>query len=290
MGALAPFATAAFSALLFGVASVANAECSRPITVPVSPTGTAVIIIKDSSKDPGKDQNKDQFSGAYVDVLRTEGKKEGCSFVFTSVPRARQELMFQAGQADLLLPATRLQQRDEAGSFVPMISVRATMISLDSARPALHNLQDLLDHRELKVALVRGYDYGDTYQITLNELKKQNRLLLEADPVSVGRLLAAGVADVTIMTSAIFTGVVQMDSRLQPMHKKLRYEVLDDLPWIDSGIYISNRSALGAEDKAALQQLFEHIAKSGALWAAIRRYDQPDAMKDSIRPRMSTKP
>ncbi|MES2103125.1 MAG: transporter substrate-binding domain-containing protein [Pseudomonadota bacterium] len=254
------------------------AECSRPITVPLSPTGTAVIITPQG-----------QFSGTYPDVLRNSGKKDACSFVFSAVPRARQEALFQKGQADLLLPATRSPQRDEAGVFVPLISVRAALISLESARPAIHNLQELLEHRELKLALLRGYAYGDGYQALIGELKKQGRLILEADPVSIARLIQAGVADATIMTSPIFSNAVQTDQRLQPMQGRLRYEALEDLPWIDSGAYIS-KSSLGADDRAALQELFEHIAKSGALWSSIRQYSQPDSLKDSVRPYAGAKP
>ncbi len=252
-------------------------ECSRPITVPLSPTGTAVII------------TQGQFSGTYPDVLRSAGKKDACSFVFSAVPRARQEALFQKGQADLLLPATRSPQRDEVGVFVPLISVRAALISLESARPAIHNLQELLERRELKLALLRGYAYGDSYQALIGELKKQGRLILEADPVSIARLIQAGVADATIMTSPIFSSAVQTDTRLQPMQGKLRYEPLEDLPWIDSGAYIS-KSSLGAEDRAVLQELFEHIAKSGALWSSIRQYGQPDSLKDSVRPYAGAKP
>ncbi|HTD06843.1 transporter substrate-binding domain-containing protein [Undibacterium sp.] len=275
-----PWLRQVFRAALLSALSCAPiaalAECSRPIVAPMSPTGMAVIIAKD------------QFSGAYIDVLHSVGKKEGCSFVFSAVPRARQEAMFQAGQSDLLLPATRLPQRDEAGIFVPLVTVRAALISLESARPAVHNLQELQQRHELKVALLRGYDYGDAYQALIKELKKQGRLILEADPTSIARLLMAGVADATIMTPPIFTGAVQMDSRLQSMQGKLRYEALDDLPWIDSGAYIS-KSSLSAEDRGLLQDLFERVAKSGSLWTSIHRYEQPDSMKESVRPRGGAK-
>ncbi|MES2070126.1 MAG: transporter substrate-binding domain-containing protein [Pseudomonadota bacterium] len=250
----------------------AYADCSRPIVAPMAPTGTGVII------------EKDKISGIYIDVLRSVGKKEGCSFVFSAVPRARQEALFQAGQSDLLVPATRSPSRDEAGIFVSLVSVRPTLISLESARPAIHNLQEVLERRELKLALLRGYNYGDNYQALIKELGKQGRLILEADTISIARLIMAGTADATIMTSLVFAGAVQMDSRVLEIQNKLRYEVLDDLPWIDSGAYIS-RTALNGRDRDTLRELFEHIAKSGVFWAAVRRSNQPEALKDSVRPR-----
>lgn len=257
-------------------AQAAYADCSRPIVVPLSPTGTAVIV------------SKDQFGGAYVDVLRDAGAKEGCRFEFSGVPRARQELMFREGQADLLVPAVRAPARDEVGQFVPLTSVRAQLISVDPTHAPVHSMKELEGRRELKLALLRGYDYGDAYQALIAELKKQGRLSLEPDPVSIARLMQSGGADATIMTAPIFSGAVQMDARFKGLQAKLRYESLEDLPWTDSGAYVS-KTSLNAEDRTALLALLEHVAKSGALWASIKNYEQTESLKDSVRPQGNPK-
>lgn len=248
------------------------AGCSRVINVPVAPTGRSVIV------------NGEQIDGIYPDILRSLMEKDNCKFALSAVPRARMELMFETGRADLLIPASRTPRRDELGIFVPMIYNRATLISIESNRPTITSLQDLLDKKDLKVALVRGYDYGTAYQDLIKELTRQGRLYLDTDPVSVARLLKAGISDVTIMAPSILAGAIMEDGRVQDMLDKLRFEPIPELPWGDSGAYISKKS-LNMEDSAALKDMLEQVAKSGVVWKSFQRYYPAHVLKEGIRPR-----
>lgn len=248
------------------------AACSRIINVPVAVTGRSVII------------NGEQIDGIYPDILRSLMEKDSCKFALSAVPRARMELMFETGRADLLIPASRTPKRDEHGIFVPMIYNRATLISLESNRPAITSVQDLLDKKDLKVALVRGFDYGPAYQELIKELTRQKRLYFDTDPLSVARLLKAGIADVTIMAPSILAGVIMDDARVQDMLEKLRFEPIPELPWGDSGAYISKKS-LGVEDTVALKDMLEQVAKSGVVWKNFQRYYPAHVLKEGIRPR-----
>lgn len=248
---------------------VARADCSRTLQVPVAPVGRSVII------------GEQGVSGVYPDALRAV---PGCSFAFPAVPRARLEAMFENGRADLLIPASRTPRRDESGFFVPLIQSRATLIGLNGARPPLRSLQELLERRELRVALVRGFDYGEAYQGALRELRAQGRLVLEVDPISVARLLQAGLADLTIMAPSILLGAVHGDVRVAGLQERLRYEPVEELPWSESGVYISRRSVSEA-DREALREALERAARSGAVWRSFLRYYPPGSLDDSIRPR-----
>ncbi len=257
--------------LVLGGAMTAHAACTRVIQVPVSAIGQSVRI------------EGDTITGIYPDLLRGLSDKEGCTFALTEVPRARQEIMFETGRADLLIPASKTPKRDALGTFVALIHNRATLLSIQSNRAAVKTVRDLQDNSKLKVALVRGFDYGPIYQELIAELGKQGRLILEVDAVSVARLLKAGTADVTIMAPTILVGAVQGDERVQDILDKLRTEPLDDLPWGHSGVYISN-TALNPQDKAALQDALERVARSGEVWKGFLRYYNPSILKGSIRP------
>ena len=256
------------SAILAPVA--AFSACSRVINVPISATGRSVIISGDS------------ITGVYPDVLRAAAATEGCSFAFSAVPRARLAAMFEVGDADLLIPAARTPLRDEQGVFVPLIFSRAMLISIGTDRPAIQNAQQLLDRRELRIAFVRGYDYGAAYQTLLKELSKQGRVFMEVDAAAIVRLMEAGTVDATIMAPSILAGAMLGGSRA--LLPKLRYEPMSELPWGDSGAYISKRSVSPA-DKIALQELLEGAAKSGAIWKAFQSYYPPEVLSGSIRPR-----
>lgn len=247
----------------------ANAACSRALQVPVSAIGFSIVI---------KDGN---IGGIYVDLLR-EVEKEGCQFQFSSVPRARSEAMFEAGTADLLLPSTRTARRDELGIFIPMIKSRATIISLVSERPAISSAQDLIARKDLRLVLVRGFDFGPAYRSLVAELTQQGRVILEADVISVARMLKLSKNHISIMAPNILAGAIADDPRVMDLGEKLRFEPIDELPWGEAGLYIS-KTSLGEADKAFLQNALTRASKSGYFWKKSQQYYSADVLRESMR-------
>jgi polar amino acid transport system substrate-binding protein len=264
-------AGAAAIALGLGLAPVAHATCSRVINVPVSPTGQSVIVEGDAIK------------GIYPDLLRGLDDKDGCKVVLTAVPRARLEVLFETGRADLLIPATKTPKRDALGSFIPLIRNRAMLITLRTGRASIKSIAELLERPGLKVALVRGFDYGAAYQELVTTLGQQGRLVQEVDAVSVARMLKSGAADATIMAPSILAGALQDDERVSDLLDKLQFEALRELPWGESGVYLSN-STLSAPDKAALRAALERAARSGVVWRGFQQYYAPAVLSGSIAP------
>jgi polar amino acid transport system substrate-binding protein len=249
----------------------AHAYCSRVMNVPVAAIGLSVI-------DTGN-----LITGVYPELLAMLSNKEKCQFRLTIVPRSRLEFLFENGQADIMLPSTRTPRRDQSGIFVPMIRNRATLISVESSRAPVRSFQELIDRSGTKLAIVRGFDYGEAYQQLLVTLQKQGRLITEAEPVSVARLLKSGAADYTLMVSSILAGAIETDSRVEDLSGKLRFEVLAELPWGESGMYIS-RKTLSEEDRTALQEMFERLSRSGLVWKSFQRYYKKDVLTESLRP------
>ncbi len=247
------------------------AACSRVINVPISATGQSVIV------------DGDTLAGIYPDLLRGIADKEACTFSMAAVPRARLENLFETGRADLLIPASRTPKRDQSGTFVALIHNRAMLISLQSARPPITATQQLLEQPGQRIALVRGFDYGPAYQQLVATLSQQQRVIWEVDALSIARLLKSGAVDFTIMAPTILAGAIQDDERVRELADKLRIEALPELPWGDSGVYLSN-AALNAQDKATLLDALDRAAKSGAVWKAFQRHYAPSILKGSIRP------
>ena len=250
----------------------AAAGCSRPMVVPLSSTGKSVVI-----------QGAD-FSGIYPDLLRGMEEKEGCTFVMSGVPRARLELMFESGKADLLIPASKTPKRDEVGHFVPLIQNRATLISVENGRAPVRSLSELLSRQDLRVIAVRGFDYGQAYQEALVELGRLGRLTWEVDPLSVARLLKSGSVDATIMAPVILAGAMQDDARVAGLLDKLRFEPLEELPWGENGAYIS-KTSLSKDDVQALVTAMTRLSQSGLVWKGFQRYLPAAVLKESVRGR-----
>lgn len=263
--------SALLAACLAAAAAHAGATCSRDITAPVSSNGASVII------------DGNHIKGIYPDLLRTIGARTGCHMVFSAVPRARQVAMFKAGKADVLVPASRTPERDQIGTFIPMINHRAMLISVNAGRAPITSAQDLLARKELRVAVVRGFDYDEHYAALIGELQKQGRLFIEVDVIAVARLLHAGSADVTIMGPSLMAGAIRRDTRVHGLQEKLKIEAIPELPWRQSGAYLSH--ALKPEDQAILRDALEKAGKSNQIMEGYLRYFRAELLTDSVRPR-----
>lgn len=259
------------AALLLPLA--AAALCSRTINVPMAATGLSVVAERDAIS-----------GGVYPDILAGLQAKGQCSFAMSAMPRARLEMMFKSGGADLLIPATRAPQRDANGVFVPLIYNRATLISLRTARAPISSAQDLLDTRGLTLVLVRGFTYGDAYEKLAAQLGAQGRVKYESDPLAVARTLSTHRDWATIMAPSILVGAIKTDGRFAELLKDFRFEPLQELPWGDSGAYISN-SSLSESDRNALKTLLEGAVQSGLVWKKFREYYGPEVQDLGIRPR-----
>jgi polar amino acid transport system substrate-binding protein len=259
------------SVLLLGTLLPAQAGCSRVISAPVAALGLSVML------------DGETISGIYPEILRASQSKEACTFALSAVPRARQELLFETGKADILLPASKTPRRDEFGTFVPLTYSRAALISINTDRAPIKTIKELLDARDLKVILVRGYDYGPAYQELVIELNRQGRLQMESDPVSVARLLKSGVAHATVMAPTILSGTLRDDDRVRDLADKLRYESIQELPWLSNGLYLS-KTSLSEADRQALVEFFDRIAKSGAVWKGFQQFYEPSVLKAGLKP------
>lgn len=255
--------------LLAGGAGVARAGCSRPIRVPVAPLGMSVIV------------SGGAVGGVYPEVLQRVAADTGCEFDFSVVPRARLEAMYASNGADLLVPATRTGSRDARGEFVPMMRTRPLLISLNAARAPIEHLQQLAERRELRVALVRGFDYGEPYLRLVEILRQQKRLVMEADALAVARALERGLADVTLMAPSIFTGTLLQDGRTRPLVERLHFETVPELGWGESGVYLSHQ--LARADRALLAEALERHARSGAFWKTVQKHYPPGSYEEGLR-------
>jgi len=251
----------------------AQAECSRPLQVPVAVIGQAVTVT-----DGG------QVGGIFPELLRAEASKAGCVLEFQVVPRSRLEKLFEVGQADLLLPARRSTRRDEYGHFVPMIRSRAMLLAIKSRVPSLHSTAELLRKRELRVGVVRGYDYDESYQVLVKQLAEQQRLTEATDPVSLARMLDAGTIHVAVVTPTAVTGALRASGKWAYLVERLHTIAVDELPWGESGAYVTRHAALSDADRQHVREMLEHIAKSGAAWRQFQHYFPEANLGESVRP------
>lgn len=225
----------------------------------------------------------ERSSGLYPVLLRELGSTAGCQFQIRRVPRARLQKMFESGQADLLIPASASPSREGDGEFVPLVQVRASLLTLASERPAPRSLAELVALPDYKLAVVRGFTFGAAYDGAMATLRAQRRVIEEPDAVGVARALREGLAQASVMTASIFIGTLASDADLAPLTKQVRVDSLDELGWSESGVYLS-RHTLAEADRSALRLAFTRAARSGRVWQLFNESYPPGSLGGSIRP------
>lgn len=259
-------------AVLLTAATAAQAGCSRPIEVPMAPIGLSVSFDGQAS------------GGVYPTLLREVGRAAGCEFRIQRVPRARLQRMFESGQADLLMPASASPSREGDGEFVPLVQVRAGLLTLaprDAAVP--RSVAELVATPGYKLAIVRGFSFGAAYEQMVATLRAQNRLVEEADPAGVARALQQGLAHGSVMTAAIFIGTLVKESSLTALVRQTRVETLEELGWSEAGVYLS-RHSLSTEDRRVLRAAFRQAGKAGQAWQLFNSSYPPGSLGGSVRP------
>ena len=249
----------------------AHAACSRPITVPVSNIGRAVIV------------EGDTVSGIYPDVLRELGEKAGCTFVFPVYPRARSDQMFfDAGTSDIAIPATLLPERAQLATFVPLIKVLPTMVTVRPLDKPPTSTRQLLADKRLRGAAVRSYTFGTEYQGLISDLERAGRIEFTSDLLAVARMLLAGRVDFAIMPPHLLRALLDVTAaEKQITDVQMRSYPLDGLPRVESGVYISRR-ALSDADQAELRNLFVAAVKTDAFVKGHQKYYPTEILKGIV--------
>lgn len=246
-----------------------RAECSRPIVVPAAPTGFNVKVTEET------------VSGVYPDWLREVGRKAGCQIQFPVVPRARADSMtFVSGQADMLIPASQNQERDQKALFVHLVNLTPTIITPSYAPIPPKDLKTLEGRSKLRAALVRSYSWGDEYDVLVRNLAAENRVDFVNDLETVGRMLRAGRVDFTILPPTLLHSALQASPN-GTKSGEFRFSPLTGLPKSRVGAYLSTQTLI-PNDLELLATVLAKGARDGSLRAVFEKYYPPDVVAADV--------
>lgn len=248
-------------------ACCAEAGCSRVIDVPVSPAGRLVFV------------EEEQVVGVLPELLRERGALVGCEFRFSVVPRARAaRTVFEEQSGDVYLPALRKPERDLTHLFVPLSRQGVAVATLRTHVPVPTDLGRLLADRSLRGIFVRGYFFGAAYNDFIEQLTAEKRADLVPDIETLSRMMRAGRADFTLLPYVTGQGSLDLMPRMPLAQTAFRIELLEALPRMENGVYLSRRN-LGAADLVLLTRMLERAVADGALRRVYLRHYPPEVVE-----------
>jgi polar amino acid transport system substrate-binding protein len=236
-------------------AASAQAACSRPVKVAISPMGRNMMVNPDGS-----------VSGLVPDILKLAAARTGCQFDFINVPRVRALRMLETGDIDLLPGSTRTEERDKSGIFVHMYNSRAMLIALAGKLPPELGL-DEIRKRELSFGAVRGNNYGPEYMRQVEEAGSLPRLSLVPDPDTAARMLAAGRFDAVLAGPSVFAEAAQRAG----LADKIAITAVSGMQPAQVGIYLS-RHSLPFADQERLREAIALLVTRGEYGRLVRQY------------------
>ncbi|WP_349741625.1 substrate-binding periplasmic protein [Roseateles cavernae] len=240
--------------LLLLLPQAAEAGCTRAIRAPMAASGRLVIV------------ENGQVDGVWPDLLRQVGEAVGCRFEVTPMPRARLELEFLKGQQlDLLISATRTEERDLRGLFVPLLHQPMVLLTRSTDAGRIGNLA-ALRKSSWRMAVPRGFPFSAEYRALVAELEAERRVDTVNDIDAVGRMLRAGRVDFALLSppqaqAAATDGLV--------------FQRFDGLPLMEVGLYLS-RLNLAPADLSLLRDALSRSAREGRVRRAFLRYYPPE--------------
>jgi polar amino acid transport system substrate-binding protein len=227
--------------------------------VPAAATGFNVRVIDEA------------VSGVYPDWLRELARKSGCTLQFPVVPRARADAMtFQTQQADMLIPASQNQERDQKAQFVHLATLTPALITMAGEALPPKDLRSLEAHTPWRAALVRSYSWGDEYDALVRKLAADNRVDFVNDLETVGRMLRMGRVNFTILPPTLLYSALQSTTQ-GVRNGEFHYTTLQGLPRSRVGAYLS-RQTLSKADAEWLGSHMHKAARDGSLRQAFEKY------------------
>jgi len=258
---MAPASTRPFSwtgsclALLLSLPlGVSAAGCSRTILAPMAPSARLVMV------------EEGQVDGVWPELLRQVGEAVGCRFEFSVMPRARLELELLSGQQlDLMISATRTDERDRRGLFVPLFHQPMVLLTRSADAGRFNSLESL--RKSLwRMAVPRSFAFSADYRALVADLEAERRVDTVNDIDAVGRMLRAGRVDFALLSppqahAAAGAGLV--------------FRRFDGLPLMEVGLYLS-RQNLAPADLALLRDAFAKSSREGQVRRAFLRHYPPE--------------
>lgn len=255
---------AAALACLAGAGSAAAAPCG-PLKVAMYEHGALYY------------RSGEQWAGIDKDIVEELARRTGCQLRMARDSRIRIWTMLKEGTLDMTMSGIPTPEREGYARFSPYFHSRNMLLLRNEAASGAATLGQVAAQPELKVAVIKGFRHGATYDAWLERLRRQGRVYEAPDYSTLVRLFQHGrVHAILQLNSNVDT--LRRDARLAG-----RFRVLDLVPRENvPGAMVISRLV---DDAAAarLEQALRAMREDGTLKAIMERHVSPERAVAMLR-------
>lgn len=132
------------------------------------------------------------WTGIDQDVVNELARRSGCRFLHMTDSRVRIWTMMQSGKLDVSVSGIPTPERGKFARFVPYLASRNYLLLPKPLAAKVRSLDDFLAEPSYKIAVVKSFKHGPTYDAWLDKLRAQGRVYDSADYSALINLLKIG--------------------------------------------------------------------------------------------------
>ena len=217
------------------------------------------------------------WTGIDKDVVDELVRRLGCTIEPSVDSRVRIWAGLGGGSIDMSVSAIPLPEREKIGRFVPYMSGRNFVLLHKELSGRLHGMDSFLADPQYKIAVVKSYKHGHSYEVWLARLREQGRVFETADQLSMLRLFKLGRVHAVMAASTTWYPLVKQEQMTDT------YAVMDWAPKdnVISGLILS-RQHVDEATAARFSQAVRAMREDGTLRRIFTRHTDAERAAQMI--------
>ena len=208
-----------------------------------------------------------EWSGIDKDVVAELGRRSGCRFHSLTDSRVRIWAMLNAGNVDMSVSAIPTPERRKFARFVPYISTRNYLLLPKNVAANVHSLDEFLAEPSYKVAVVKSFKHGPTYDAWLDKLRAQGRVYESADYTSLVHLFKIGRVQAILSLATSWTPLAKQGGLPED------FQAMDWAPKdMVVGALVISRQTVPAGTVGLLEKTIREMRADGTLKSIFERH------------------
>ncbi len=211
-----------------------------------------------------------QWSGIDKDIVDELARRTGCELRMTRDSRIRIWTMLKEGTLDMTMSSIATPERESFARFTPYLQSRNMLLLRNEAAAHAATLEQFAARPELKVAVIKGFRHGTTYDAWLDRLRKQGRVYDTPDYSTLLRLFQYGRVHAILQLSS------NIDALHRDAHLRGQFRVLDLVPRenVQGSLVISRLVADAPATK--MEQALRAMREDGTVKTIMERHTSPE--------------